>query len=226
MMDGGGWAWPLFWVLFVTGVAGLAVGVWASLGSGYGSSAHDLLDARLARGEISLEDHAARRSVLGSHSTGAPGSVRPLALALGVAGIVAALVVAAVGSWDGGWGHMRGGGMMGGGMMGAPRTAGSAPTPVAGAPRVEVSGSEFAFSPDEARVRAGETVNVVFENDGAVFHTLTVRSLDFELRAEGGERDEGALTASTPGTYELVCAVAGHAEAGMTGTLIVEEADG
>jgi plastocyanin len=65
-------------------------------------------------------------------------------------------------------------------------------------------------------------VNLAFDNKGEAFHTLTIDDLDFQIEAEGGGREEGALTIEQPGTYRITCSVAGHAEAGMTGTLVAQ----
>ncbi len=60
-----------------------------------------------------------------------------------------------------------------------------------------------------------------FEKSPA-FHTLTVGELGFELRANGGDSIAGAVRIERAGTYSFICAVPGHAEAGMRGTVEVE----
>lgn len=218
MMDASGSAWGLVWVFLALFVAGLILSAWALSQPARGSSsAHDILAGRLARGEITPEEYAERRQVLGEGRTDRSSSLRPVGVMLVAVGLVGALVVLALdwGGGDGWWGHMRGP------MMGGSRTSGSAPAPVREAPEVRVLGTEFAFSPDEIQVEAGETVNLVFDNRGAVYHTFTIPDLDFELTADGGRQAEGALTASSPATYEIVCVVAGHSQAGMRGRLVV-----
>ncbi len=99
---------------------------------------------------------------------------------------------------------------------------GAAPSPVAGAPRLLVVATEFAFEPSEIRLRAGETFNLTLDNRGALFHDLTISELDLKLTADAGARASGSLAIAEPGRYEFVCAVPGHAQAGMTGSLVVE----
>jgi uncharacterized cupredoxin-like copper-binding protein len=137
-------------------------------------------------------------------------------VAVGVAGSLGTGIAAA--KSDGG---MMIGNGMGAGMMGAPR-GGQVPPPVDGAPTVTVAATEFAFEPGHLRLRAGETVNLALDNRGGVFHTLTLSALDFELRTEGGTTASGALTPRAPGTFAYVCAVPGHEQAGMRGTVVVE----
>ena len=70
--------------------------------------------------------------------------------------------------------------------------------------------------------RAGEVVNIVFDNRGMMFHTLTVGGLGLDLRADGGDSISGSVRPEKSGTYSFICAVPGHAEAGMRGTVEVE----
>ncbi len=116
-----------------------------------------------------------------------------------------------------------GGGMMGGGMMGGQGSAReNAPPPSVDAAEIVVVAGDIWFQPNKLRISAGETVNLTLDNQGAAFHDLTIGDLDFVLAANGGEGSSGALTVDVPGTYEFFCSVPGHAQAGMTGTLIVE----
>ncbi len=98
---------------------------------------------------------------------------------------------------------------------------GLAPSPVAGAPRLLVVATEFAFEPSEIRLREGETFNITLDNRGALFHDLTIDELGFKLTADAGARATGSLAIAEPGRYEFVCAVPGHAQAGMAGSLVV-----
>ena len=96
-----------------------------------------------------------------------------------------------------------------------------APSPVAGAEEVIVIATDFSFDPDELSIRAGQSVNLTLNNRGTLYHDLTIEGLGFVLTASGGERGSGSLTVPEPGRYRFVCSVPGHAEAGMTGTLVV-----
>lgn len=220
VMHMGAWGW-FTWLLFWGFLVLLAVGiVLAARGRGEGDgSARRILDERLARGEISPEEHRERAAILGPQKRGGP--ARGVALGLLVLGLVGTLVAAAAGPGSGGgFMHgMMGGGM--GGMMGGGETGRSASPPAPGARELTVSGGEFFFEPDEIQAEAGEPVNITFDNRGMMFHTLTIGELGFELRAEAGESASGGLTVDEPGTYSFICAVPGHAEAGMRGTLTV-----
>ena len=135
------------------------------------------------------------------------------------------LVVQACGvtSMGGGMGSMSGG-MMGDGMMGSDQryADASAAPPMATAPEVRVVAGDMYFEPAEIRMDAGATVNLTIDNEGAAFHDLTIPALDFLLAADGGSQATGPLTVVEPGNYEFFCSVPGHAQAGMTGTLLVE----
>ncbi len=97
----------------------------------------------------------------------------------------------------------------------------SGPAPVAGARGLRVTGREFSFSPAEIRIRTGESVNVVFDNRGTMFHTLTISALGVDLHANGGDQIAAALRGERAGSHPFICAVSGHADAGMRGTVII-----
>lgn len=150
-----------------------------------------------------------------------------LPLIVGLALIVAGLIGGALtgsstsGGWWGTTGGMPMGGMMGG-MMG--RFGANAPS-IPGAEEVVVILDEYAFSPNEVKVAAGEEFNLTVENQGTMIHDLTIPDLGLTVAVRPGEgASAGVPAALAPGSYQFLCTVPGHAGAGMTGVLIVEEA--
>lgn len=93
---------------------------------------------------------------------------------------------------------------------------------VEGAREIEVSASSFAFDPDEIEVAVGEDVAVVLTSTD-ILHDFTIDELDAHVAADAGETAAGGLRADEAGRYTFYCAVAGHREAGMEGTLVVAE---
>lgn len=159
------------------------------------------------------------------------GSRRRLGLALIAIGLVGILALSALGAP---WGPIRRGVAYGPGWMRVPGwmrdmhawmhgwgASGAAPSPTPGAREIRITLDEFSFSPDVVEVRAGETVNLVLVNAGALPHDLTIPALGFSLAVAPGATAAAALTAPTPGSYPFFCSVPGHRPAGMVGTLVV-----
>jgi len=105
---------------------------------------------------------------------------------------------------------------------------------------IDVTLTEFAFTPMTITVPAGATVKINVINNGAIEHEFAIMKLGTTVIPPFGEKDEGnilwelsgiqpgtsgtgSFTAPTePGTYEIVCGIAGHIENGMVGSLIVQ----
>lgn len=105
---------------------------------------------------------------------------------------------------------------------------------------VNVTLSDFAYSPSTITVPAGATVKLNAKNNGSVEHEFAIMEAGYKVQAPFGDKDESHIlweldeiqpgttksdtfTAPTePGDYEIVCGLAGHIENGMTGTLTVK----
>lgn len=105
-----------------------------------------------------------------------------------------------------------------GGDSAAPK-AGAAPTTAAAGVVLDVEGGEFAFTPSALKASAGETT-IRFVNKGAVEHDYTIEALKIHIVALPGKTAEAKVTLK-PGTYKSICAVPGHLQSGMKGTLTV-----
>lgn len=82
--------------------------------------------------------------------------------------------------------------------------------------------TEFAFDPDPI-VLSGDEKALTVVNDGAVPHDLVVPELGKgtpDLPA-GGELTID-LSDAPRGTYEVICDIPGHREAGMESELVIE----
>jgi len=102
-------------------------------------------------------------------------------------------------------------------------------------------GDDMRFSPRHIEVREGETVRLRAENRGQVLHEIVIGTPDaLEQHAEmmqkhpgmehdepymahvpPGQRGEIVWQFNRPGTFRFGCLVAGHYQAGMSGTLTV-----
>ena len=68
--------------------------------------------------------------------------------------------------------------------------------------------------------------SLAFRNDDPVFHDWEVDGVaNVDAGARPGQTQTVRFVINEPGTYHVRCTVAGHAEAGMVGTLVVEPAD-
>ena len=89
-----------------------------------------------------------------------------------------------------------------------------------------ISGNAVAISATNARFSATTltanhgTVTVDFTNNDLFWHTFTVSALNVDIRAPVKGSRQLSFTAP-PGTYEFFCAIPGHKQIGMRGTLII-----
>jgi Cu+-exporting ATPase len=90
---------------------------------------------------------------------------------------------------------------------------------------VRIVARDTAFVPADVRVQAGRFVIVELVNEDPVFHDWMVEGLaNVDAPARPGQTARVRFRVDRPGRYLIRCSVPGHAEAGMTGTLVVESA--
>jgi len=99
-----------------------------------------------------------------------------------------------------------------------------------------VKASEFEFDNTEWSVPAGESISITFINEGQVQHEWAVVNLGMDIdkgseftedhvlweieKQDGGVTVTESYTFDTPGTYQVICALEGHVDAGMVRTLV------
>jgi uncharacterized cupredoxin-like copper-binding protein len=117
----------------------------------------------------------------------------------------------------------------------SPPPSGAASSPAAGAPSegaaaglpttLEVDMVDLAFQPTELTIPANTDVTIKAVNKGALPHTFTIP--DVEDTGEIASGSSAEVKVNLPaGDYTFDCAVPGHKEAGMVGTLKVVEGGG
>jgi len=96
----------------------------------------------------------------------------------------------------------------------------------ASAQHVEVRATNVRFEPADITIQAGRFAVVRFTNDDAMFHDWEVHGLaNVDAGARPGQTQKLRFLIDQPGSYEILCTVPGHAEAGMVGTLTVVAVD-
>lgn len=111
--------------------------------------------------------------------------------------------------------------------------------------KVTVTMTEFGFEPNTINVSAGSPVELTLVNEGAIEHDFVVEVIpvtdvsssnsgdhhmstmdhsEFDLHTSiaVGETSTLTFTPTEAGTYQIICSVPGHKDAGMTGELIVK----
>ena len=93
-----------------------------------------------------------------------------------------------------------------------------------GVVELAVSGDEFSFSPEMLRVPRGARVRLTFTNTGRMPHTYTIDELGVDTGSVsgGGSRTVEFTAPLSAGSFTSSCAIPGHREQGMVGTLVIE----
>lgn len=91
---------------------------------------------------------------------------------------------------------------------------------------IRVHAGEYSFEPQRLELRAGVPTRIELENEGILEHSLIVRTPDgkhdwIHLHAPVHGTDASTFELDRPGSYPVLCTIAGHTEAGMVGELIV-----
>lgn len=104
----------------------------------------------------------------------------------------------------------------------APISTNSGSTSQTQVKEVEVSATEFSYSPSSLTFNKGDTVRLTFKNDGTVSHNLTIRGLNIETKTiSPGQSDTIEFTLDKTGSYTFFCSVDSHEELGLKGDLEV-----
>jgi len=105
--------------------------------------------------------------------------------------------------------------------------------------KLDVTMSDFKFSPNSFVVPAGKEITLNIKNEGAVEHEFVIMKAGTDIGEHFGDEDEAniywevevqagqstSVTFTAPaqaGEYQVVCGIPGHFEAGMVGKLVVQ----
>ena len=100
--------------------------------------------------------------------------------------------------------------------------------------------SDFAFSPGELTIPAGQEITLHITHNGSMEHNFIVMkygtdagemfdeadkaNVFWEMDLQPGDSKTFLFTApEQPGTYQIICGMPGHLQSGMVGKLIVTE---
>jgi plastocyanin len=106
-----------------------------------------------------------------------------------------------------------------------------------GGSTIKTTMTDFKFDPNTWTVNAGQQVTIDLTNNGSTDHSWALMSKPisgsftdadkanvlFSKTVPAGQTATATFTApSTPGSYQVICDIPGHFEAGMQGTLTVK----
>lgn len=87
---------------------------------------------------------------------------------------------------------------------------------------INVTGSEYKYTPTAIDLVAGKPVKVVFKNGGKLPHDLMISDLGIKTSViAGGKEETISFTPEKSGTFTFYCSVGNHRQLGMEGKLKV-----
>ena len=104
--------------------------------------------------------------------------------------------------------------------------------------KISFTMTDFAFNPNEFTVPVGKDITLNITHNGTMEHSFIVMkygtdagkifdeadkvNIYWEVDLQPGESETVLFTApDQPGTYQIICSMAGHLQSGMVGKLIV-----
>ena len=88
---------------------------------------------------------------------------------------------------------------------------------------VNVSGTDFAFTPNKILGHVGEKIVINFKNDSEHMHNFVIPDLNITTETlKPGETEAVEITPEAAGTFKIICSIASHEEQGMFGEFIVK----
>ena len=104
-------------------------------------------------------------------------------------------------------------------------TTTAAPTTTTTTLPLEIDLAEFSINPTDIVVGEGAILDVT--NSGSFPHDLTIEGTGLATPVlQSGESAQLDLSELSAGTYQVLCAVPGHADQGMVGTLVIGDGQG
>jgi len=105
-------------------------------------------------------------------------------------------------------------------------------------PKISFTMTDFAFNPNEFTIPAGKDITLNVTHNGTMEHSFIVMkygtdtgemfdeadkvNVYWEVDLQPGDSETVLFTApDQPGTYQIICGMAGHLQSGMVGKLIV-----
>lgn len=98
--------------------------------------------------------------------------------------------------------------------------------PIVAAPVFIIMTDGFTFEPDSITIPANTNVSFTLTSEGFMQHGFQISDTNYEIDLLNNGESTTLIVNLPPGTYTFICPVAGHAQSGMGGTIIVEETDG
>ena len=86
---------------------------------------------------------------------------------------------------------------------------------------VQLDAEDIVWSQDLIDVEVGQKLQINLSNTGALDHDLVIDELGVDIALAPGESAIIEVVFTEAGTFEYICSVPGHEEAGMVGQIIV-----
>ena len=87
--------------------------------------------------------------------------------------------------------------------------------------QVTLLAEDIVWSSDLIEAEAGQPIELTITNTGALDHDFVIEELDLDILLAPGQSETITFVVDEAGTYEYICNIPGHQDAGMVGNLVI-----
>jgi uncharacterized cupredoxin-like copper-binding protein len=90
---------------------------------------------------------------------------------------------------------------------------------------VTLLAEDIEWSTNLIEAEVGQPIELTITNTGALDHDFEIAELDLNILLAPGQRETITFVVDEAGTYEYICNIPGHQDAGMVGELVISGGD-
>jgi nitrite reductase (NO-forming) len=91
--------------------------------------------------------------------------------------------------------------------------------------QITLLAEDIEWSSDLIEAEAGQMIELTITNTGALDHDFVIEELDLDILLVSGQSETVTFVVNEAGTYEYICNIPGHQDAGMVGELVISGGD-
>lgn len=88
---------------------------------------------------------------------------------------------------------------------------------------ITLTALDIKWDTENIEAKVGQTITLTLVNEGLLDHNFEITELGIDVNIVAGATEVTTFVITQSGTFDFICNVSGHLEAGMVGTITVSD---